>query len=112
MYNIIPIRKVIDLDKIASKKASEELNPPPGFIPTNKGMMTEEDIIDDLSYSSYAANRDYDRYVEPYSTIPNPDYDFEKSRVKWRNFWTKAGGWKEDKLNRFERRYFIETGGK
>ncbi|MFA5398427.1 MAG: hypothetical protein WC346_20610, partial [Methanogenium sp.] len=89
-----------------------ELNPPPGFIPTNKGMMTEEDIIDDLSYSSYAANRDYDRYIEPYSTIPNPDYDFEKSRVKWRNFWMKAGGWSEDKLNRFERRYFIETGGK
>jgi len=98
--------------KFSYKKVSEELNPPPGFIPTNKGMMTEEDIIDDLSYSSYAANRDYDRYIEPYSTIPNPDYDFEKSRVKWRNFWMKAGGWKEDKLNRFERRYFIETGGK
>ena len=30
----------------------------PGFIPTNEGQMTPEDIIDHLTYSNYAFNRD------------------------------------------------------
>ena len=94
------------------KQVLSELDPPQGFIPTNEGMMTEEDIFDHLDYSSYKANRDYDRYTEPHGNIPNPDYDFEESRLRWRNFWMKHGGWSEDKLNRFEKRYNIETGGK
>jgi hypothetical protein len=88
------------------------LDPAPGFIPTNKGMMSEEDIFDDLSYSSYAANRDYDRTTEPYGKIPDPNYDFEESRARWRKFWINHAGWPEEKINRFEKRYFNETGGK
>jgi len=32
--------------------------PSGGFIPTNKGMQTPEDLVDDLTYSSYAYNRE------------------------------------------------------
>lgn len=84
-----------------------DLNPAPGFIPTNKGMQTEEDIFDSLDYGSYEANRNYDKTIEPYSDEPNPDYDPEESKLRWRRFWMKHG-WSEEKLNRFERRYIIE----
>ena len=94
------------------RKLLADLDPAPGFIPTNKGMMSEEDIFDDLSYSSYAANRDYDRTTEPYGKIPDPNYDFEESRARWRKFWINHAGWPEEKINRFEKRYFNETGGK
>jgi hypothetical protein len=90
----------------------ENLGVPPGFIPTNEGMRTPEDIFDALDYGSYAANRDYDRTIDPYSKEPNPDYDFEKSRLRWRNFWINHGGWSDRKLDIFERRYYNETGGK
>lgn len=91
------------------RQTLSELDPPPGFIPTNEGMMTEEDIFDYLDYSSYRANRNYDKFLEPCSNVPNPDYDFEKSRLKWRNFWLNHGGWSEEKLDRFERRYSREN---
>jgi len=83
----------------------------PGFIPTNNGMQTPEDIVDTLEYQSYKANREYDRYVDPYSKELNPNYDFEKSRIKWRNFWIKYGKWSDDKLDKFERKYYNEMGG-
>jgi len=91
---------------------NDGLDPAPGFIPTNKGMQTPEDIVDEAGYGSYAANRDYDKTIDPYSDISNPDYDFEKSRLKWRDFWTKHGHWPDEKLDRFERRYFLENVGK
>ena len=37
----------------------------PGFIPTNEGQMTPEDIIDHLTYSNYAFNRDISPNVTP-----------------------------------------------
>jgi hypothetical protein len=77
----------------------------PGFIPTNQGMQTPDDIIDYLGYESYSANRDYDKRIAPNSDEPNPNYDPEKSRLKWRNFWMKHAGWSDNKLNIFEKRY-------
>jgi hypothetical protein len=38
--------------------SDENLDVPPGFIPTDKGMFTPEDLVDELSYSNYAYNRD------------------------------------------------------
>ena len=37
----------------------------PGFIPTNEGQMTPEDIIDHLTYSNYAFNRDISPNITP-----------------------------------------------
>lgn len=100
------IRKYIK-DLITSQKQSSwrkilsEYDPAPGFIPTNNGMRTSEDIIDEASYNSYAANRDYDK--------DDPNYDPEKSRLRWRKFWMKHAGWPEEKINKFEKRYAREN---
>lgn len=100
--------------KVGWRTTLSEIDVAPGFIPTNKGMQTPEDIFSELEYSSYAANRDYDRFIGPeYSKkIPNPDYDFEESRIMWRNAWKRMTNWSDKKLDIFERRYYNETGGK
>ena len=95
--------------RIKEKLSWQEIAP--GFVPTNKGMMEPKDIFSELEYSSYSANRDYDRYIEPYSDIPNPSYNFEESEKKWRNNWIRMG-WSPEKVSRFERRYSIENNGK
>jgi hypothetical protein len=43
--------------------ASEDVAP--GFIPTNKGHMTPDDIVSDLTYMSYAHNRDISPDITP-----------------------------------------------
>lgn len=100
------------LQKALKSLSNSDQNVPPGFIPTNKGIREPKDFVEDLEYSSYKANRDYDRTISPNSNIPNPNYDFEESRKKWRKIWKNLAGWSDNKLDTFERRYFIETGGK
>ncbi|MCK9543225.1 MAG: hypothetical protein M0R03_14485 [Novosphingobium sp.] len=54
-----------------------EIDPPEGFIPTNKGMLPPEDLVDELTYSSYAYNRDISSRITPESWKRMMNYGFD-----------------------------------
>lgn len=73
-------------------------NPPEGFIPTDKGMLTPEDLVDELTYGSYAYNR---------SLGISPD-----GWKKMMNYGINDVSWIQKnnaKVDAMERRYLIET---
>ena len=55
-----------------------------GFIPTNKGYMTPEDIVGDLTYRSYAYNRDRSPDITPeqWKTVFGPKVDIMERRYQ------------------------------
>lgn len=80
------------------RKVFSNENPPEGFIPTNKGMFTPEDLVDELTYRSYAYNR---------SLGSSPD-----GWKKMMNYGINDVSWIQKnnaKVDAMERRYLIET---
>ena len=72
--------------------------PSGGFVPTNQGMQTPEDLVDDLTYSSYATNRDLGISSDGWKRMMN--YGLNDVDVIQRN---------NAKVDAMERRYIREN---
>ena len=80
------------------RKVLADLDIPDGFIPTNKGMFSPGDLVDDLTYSSYAYNRSLGITSEGWKKMVN--YGIDDPEIIQRN---------NAKVDAMERRYLNET---
>ena len=86
------------MQNINWRKKLAELDVPEGFTPTNKGMLAPEDLVDELTYRSYAYNRSLGISADGWKKMMNYELD-DVDQIQLNNA----------RVDAMERRYLIET---